>query len=154
MSKISVWTSLGQWSEEIVGLDKVDFIKDAIQHEFSLTFKEWKERYKFYHEDDFSVNDLELNVPLVGLEINTKEVAKGYINDSPTEKEYVNWVHFQQHSNIDLAKARVFKLRLSTMQMMVDEATYLSPVYKELISAAKAPIPVSDGYCLLFKFKE
>ena len=168
MSKISVLTHLGQWSEPIAGLDKIHLLKEAIQCEFDVLYADWKKRegwkdaytdYNDYKElDDEEMckmreNRYEYFMPLCELEINTKEITKRSMNGNPTENPRVDWKYFKTASGIELSKAKLLKMRLETLQKMADKATYLSPIYKELIAAAKVPSPTPVNYCLTLKFE-
>lgn len=168
MSKISVLTPLGQWSEPIVGLDKIHLLKEAIQFEFDILHAEWKERrgckdacidydeVKLLDDEEElrrADNHLELFMPLCELEINTKKITKRSMNNNPTENPRIDWKYFKTTSGVDLSKAKLLKMRLGTLQQMADSATYLAPIYKELIAAAKVPSPTPEYYCLTFKFK-
>lgn len=168
MSKISVLTPLGQWSEPIVGLDKIHLLKEAIQCEFGVLYADWKERegrkdacidydeVKLVDDEELlrkAENHPELFMPLCELEINTKEITKRSMNDNPTENPRVDWKYFKTASGIELSKAKLLKMRLETLQKMADKATYLSPIYKELIAAAEVPSPTPVNYCLTLKFE-
>lgn len=153
MSKIKVLTSSGQWSNEILGLDKVNLMKMAIQQEFTHVYASWKEKYRDYCDEDFSIEDFEYNMPLPELEIDCNVILKQMINDNSTSNGHVNWSYFTEQSGVELQNAKTLKMRLSTLQELADSSTYLSAVYKELIAAADIPEPTS-GHCLTFKFEE
>lgn len=153
MSKIKVLTSSGQWTNEILGLDKVNLMKRAIQQEFSHVYSSWKEKYRDYRDEDFSGEDFEYYMPLPELEIDCKVILKQMMNDNPTSNEHVNWAYFSKYSGIDLQEAKTLRMRLSTLQELADSSTHLSAVYKELIAMAEVSEPTSN-HCLMFKFEE
>lgn len=145
MSKISVLKSNGQWSEPILGLDKVHLMKSAIQHEYTKT-EYWKERaYGDKYADTCILEELE---------IDTMKIYTDFMDEYPViENNIVNWFFFNKNAGVDLSKAKLLKMRLSTLQEIVKYETLLAPIYDALIMAAEIPSPTPDEYCLTFKFE-
>lgn len=146
MSKISVLKSNGQWSEPVYGLDKVHLVKCAIQYEYSKT-NYWYERVCGERYPS--------NIELKELEINTKKITTDFMDECPViENNSVDWFYFKKYSGIDLPKAKLLKMRLSTLEEMRNKAVLLSSMYDKLITSADIPSPTPEEYCLTFKFEE
>lgn len=145
MSKISVLKSNGQWSEPIFGLDKIHLMKSAIQHEYAKT-KYWKERVDGDKYADTCI--------LEELEIDTMKINTDFMDENRViENNIVNWFFFNKNAGVDLSKAKLIKMRLSTLQEIAKHETLLTPIYDALIKAADIPSPTPNEYCLTFKFE-
>ena len=133
MSRIRVWTSEGKWSEEIVGLDKVDFIKTVILRE--------------YCPDD--------NEDYVLLEIDFTSITTGIFDAYSYEHDIDSFLRkFEnelREERMALSEVKTLKVRLSTLKRMTSHP-YLSAAYNAIIAAACVPATVPAGYCLLLKF--
>lgn len=141
MSKISVLKPNGQWSEAIYGLDKICLMKSAIHFEYTATH--------YWYDRVCNIDDYAKDYILCELEIDAQSVSARFMDDYPVEDNRIIWAFFKK----DLAKAKIFKMRLSTLKEMAEYATYLKPVYDVLIELAEIPTPTPEGYCLSFKFE-
>lgn len=142
MSKIKVWTSDGEWSKEVEGLDKMHLMKKTICFG-SRNFR---------------------NYPLEGFEIDAIALCDdlSIYFDENNLKEYIKEVNssisggyfFAKFSKANLKEAKTFKLPLPALRSVEKEDPLCTPLYDELITAAKIPATASKDYCLLFKFEE
>lgn len=129
MSRIKVWTSKGNWSEEISGIDKVGLIKTAIcQGEDYLCGYEGKREPHF--EMDFCV--LEEGVFDVGDSGELLYDFRGYG---------------------DVNKAKSFIMPLAVLRRLASSSSILRGAYEALLSAADVPADAGDDYCLLMEFE-
>lgn len=156
MSKISVLKPNGQWATPICGLDKVHLMKRVVQCELE-NLPLWKN--PGLDEDDpyFEefIRDF-YHTYLPETEINLKSVYRGQLTADPLDKftgKYVNWKFFQEKTKIDISKAKVFKMRLVTLQDIAKHDDLLRPIFDALIKAADIPSPTPTEYCLTFKFE-
>ena len=134
MSKIRVWTPQGDWSEEVIGLDKVNLMKEAISD--------------VYYEN---------------LKYNRGEL-EGYMENIEIDCRDCVWSTYERHSDKTLywydkehriKEAKSFKMPLHTLESMIKKATYLSDVYQKLKDLAEIPAGTAvDNYWLLFKFED
>lgn len=141
MANIRVWTSKGQWSEDVIsGLDKVDLIKAAILHEYN---PEDEDNFEFYE--------------LSGLEIDHLSISSDYFE----AKYYIDDINafckvFESRLKVKTGKGLestvTLKVRLSTIKEMAKHI-YLSAAYNAIIEAACVPSPTPVNYCLLLKFE-
>ena len=149
MSKIKVWTSDGEWSKEVEGLDKMHLMKETIH------------LYASCAEDKYGNP---IPHPLEGFEIDSKEInddfemgTGSFVDPKPGETLEVDsfWIHFRVANGCDiLSKAKTFKLPLPALRSLEKEDPLCAPLYDELITAAKVPTTASKDYCLLFKFED
>ena len=140
MSKISVFTSFGQWSSPICGLDKVHLMWSAIKREYIQT-----DYYKTMG-DEYNP-DYGITCELKNLEIDNQKITTDSIFYNP-EDGSINWI------STSLSRAKSFKMRLCTLQQMAEEDKYASAMYNALIKAAQIPSPAPTNYCLMFKFED
>ena len=134
MSKIRVWTPQGDWSEEVIGLDKVNLMKEAISD-------------VYYENLKYGGSDMD-----------------GYMENFEIDCRGCVWSTYESHSDETLywcdkehriKEAKIFKMPLHTLESMIKKATYLSDVYQKLKNLAKIPAgTVVDNYWLLFKFED
>ena len=130
MSKIRVWTPQGDWSEEVIGLDKVNLMKKAISDAV----------YEYLYEDDSPIESFEIDCRgCVWTTYNLRNDDTLYWDD-------------KEHR---IKEAKSFKMPLHTLESMIKKATYLSDVYQKLKVLAKIPAgTVVDNYWLMFKFED
>lgn len=143
MSRIRVWTSEGKWSEEVVGLDKVNLLKRAFLYAWP-TEDEYNEDGKFLLEN-YSFND---NRPLI-----LEPYDEDFEFDSP-------WRHIKDSADKDgkivrLEDINSFQMPTSVLKHLRDDPKYpyLSGVYNELIEAAKIPSGI-NVLCLRLLFED
>lgn len=138
MADIRVWTSKGQWSEDIIpGLDKIDLIKAAILQEYCPNYDE----------------DYELG----GLEIDHLIITSENFDADDYEKDLnAFWRKFENELKSETGKgldsAVTLKVRLSTLNSMA-LGSHLCAAYNAIIDAACIPAPTPANYCLLLKFE-
>lgn len=148
MSKIKVWTSDGEWSKEVEGLDKIHFMKETI-HLYAPCVDE---------------NDEPVLHPLMGFEIDSKELnddfemqPEKFMDEDTGEMFTVDpfWRRFCVANGGDIvSKAKTFKLPLPALKSMKKHDPLCAALYDELLTAAKVPATASKDYCLLFKFED
>lgn len=149
MSKIKVYTSKGNWSEDVVGLDKVHLIKDAIRT-MCLCY-------------DNRTSEL-INEPLKDFEIDRSELdddfdrnaIEQFLDDNGKIIEVDRfWAHFNDvNQHVKIREAKTFKLPLNTLKSISKDYRYLTSIYDEIISRALVPAPTPKDYCLLLKFED
>ena len=141
MSKIRVWTTDGQWSDEIQGLDKVYLIKKSILLNYA------PEEYW-----DSSGYD----TCLAGFELDGQPLSPDDFNGSHyKEKEWEwFWRTFQGGTRIDFSKVRFFTLPIVVLKSLQKKDTSLSEKYNQIISSAKTPAAIPNGYCLILRFED
>lgn len=126
MSRIRVWTSEGKWSEEVVGLDKINLLKRTFLYAWP-TEDEYDDDGKFLLEN-YSFND---DRSLI-LEPYDEEFALDY-----------PWRHIKglDDKNVRLEDINSFQMPISVLKHLRDDPkySYLHMVYNELIEAAKIP---------------
>ena len=163
MSRINVFTSCGQWSKTICGLDKVHLMRRAIKYEYVKTGY-WEKKTE--RESDLDLSGLPDDYPLEflrddnyilsGLEIDLKTINANFMDGVSglkyRSKDYIDWHLFKEVTKIDLSKVQLFKMRLCTLQQMAEKDILASAMYKALIEAALIPSPTPDNYCLMFCF--
>lgn len=129
MSRIKVWTSKGNWSKEILGIDKVGLIKTAI-FEGQKYLRGYEDNREPHFEMDFRI-----------LEEDVLEVT-----DSG-ELLY----DFRGYG--DVQKAKSFIMPLVVLQKLADSSLILRGAYGALLYAADVPADAGDDYCLLMEFE-
>ena len=145
MSKISVLKSNGKWSNPVYGLDKVHLMKSAIQSEYTKT-DYWCERMCDRVPSTIALNELEIDAEII---------TTRFMDECPViEDSSVRWFYFNRYAGVELRKAKLLKMRLSTLQEIKKFGVLLSPIYDALIKAADIPSPTPHEYCLTFKFEE
>lgn len=138
MSKIKVWTSQGKWSEEIVGLDKVHLMKEAIHLACNC----------------MDENEEPIENPLLDFEIDNIVLDDDFVKDADSSGVFF-WSSFSSaNSQIKLAEAKSMKLPLGILKIISKEVSYLTPVYDEIIRKAILPSPTPKDYCVILKFEE
>jgi len=140
MSRIRVWTSEGKWSEEVVGLDKINLLKRAFLYAWP-TEEEYNENGEFVLEN-YSFND---DRPLI-----LERYDEDFEFDSP-------WRHIKDSDDriVRLEDINSFQMPLSALKHFRDDSgyPYLSAVYNELIEAAMIPSGIKD-FCLRLLFED
>lgn len=133
MSKIRVWTPRGDWSEEVIGLDKVNLMKKAISD-------------VYYENLEHGVS--EFDGDMENFEID----CRGCVwNTYESYSETLCW-NDKEHR---IKEAKSFKMPLHTLESMIKKAAYLSDLYQKLKDLAEIPAgTVVDNYWLLFKFED
>lgn len=132
MSKIRVWTSDGQWSDLISGLDKCYLIKKSIQTAY--------EPGREFEEGD----------SLEGFEIDGRIIHDDFFDDNGFLPE--EWRKLKSEHNIDIAEAKSFIMPLKVLEKMRDKDPTLSAKYDQIISAVGVPETVPAWYCLMMRF--
>lgn len=133
MSKIRVWTSAGEWSEAITGLDKVDLIKAVVLREYCPNY-----------DEEYELPGLEIDGENISSEDFDAEDYEGNINEF--------WRKFEGKRKLHISDVKTITARLSTFREMAAHP-YLSAAYNAIITAACVPTHASAGYCLLLKFE-
>lgn len=129
MSRIKVWTSKGNWSKEIIGLDKVGLIKTAI----------WEgQKYLRGYEDD---REPHFEMDFCVLEENVFEVTER------GELRYDFMIYGDVH------KAKSFIMPLVVLRKLAEEKWIFQDVYKALLDAAEVPADAGNDHCLLMEFE-
>ena len=140
MSKIRVWTSEGEWSEEVVGLDKINLLKRALLYAWP-TEDEYDDDGQFLLEN-YSFND------------NRSLILEPY--DENFELDYP-WRHIKDSNNkiVLLKDIDSFQLPLYVLKQLRDDPkySYLYAVYDSLIKAAKIPSGIKVS-CLRLLFED
>lgn len=135
MSKIRVWTIDGEWSKEFKGLDKIHLMKSAIEDACHICDKHGE-----YLED-----------PLNGFEFNANPIdADRLYDEDDSYRENPVWRRLQPA----LSSVETFKVPLYIIKAFASECNSLTPIYEELIDAAKVPSPAPEDNSLLFKFED
>lgn len=137
MSKIKVWTSDGEWSKEVEGLDKIHLIKRAILI--------GTKRFKKYPFEGYEIDSLEL-YDEIGI-IYSGEDDEDYFKE--VDELIARGIH---RSNFK--EAKTFKLPLDKLLEIKGSDRLCTPLYDELLTAAKVPSTASKDYCLLLKFED
>lgn len=132
MSKIRVWTSDGQWSDLISGLDKCYLIKKSIQTAY--------EPGREFEEGD----------SLEGFEIDGRIIHDEFFDDNGFLPE--EWRKLKSEHNIDIAEAKSFIMPLKVLEKMRDKDPTLSAKYDQIISTVGVPETVPAWYCLMMRF--
>jgi hypothetical protein len=139
MSAIQVRDPKGNWSEEVQGIDKLYFIKQAI-------ITEYRDFYEQTEGDFFE--DASVGVCIDGKDILLSEI---------TEKGKEWAIDFSSVEDI-LTNARFVEVGEGTLHQMAREDECLSAFYKKLIEYANIPpreeIDYFDGYSLMLKFSD
>ena len=144
MSKISVWTSDGYWSDEVRGCDKVHLMKKAIECE-AYKFRDARKKDKDLHDVQecrnkykdgtvgYSVNHWS------GLQIDNKRIDMTWADflDYYNNLDSVKLKKFIHEQN--LLNASFFTMHLSTLQEMAQEETTMTALYERLIELANVP---------------
>ncbi len=155
MSKITVWTSKGRWSEEVNGCDKVHLMKQAIRKE-AKKFNEAPADYK-------ELGDVRR------ASIHYKDGTMGHITDHwsgiQIDNKLVNMsVFFDYYKNLDhdilnkyireqkFSDVCFFTMKLSTLQEMAEEEKTMTKLYERLIKLAEVS---EEGVSrLMFMFED
>lgn len=141
MSKIRVWTSEDEWSEEVVGLDKINLLKRALLYAWP-TEDEYDDDGQFLLEN-YSFND---NRSLI-----LEPYDEDFIYDSP-------WLHIKDAGDnkiVSLGDIDSFQIPLNVLKHLRDDPkySYLYAVYDSLIKAAKIPSGIKVS-CLRLLFED
>ncbi len=143
MSAIQVRDPKGNWSEEVQGIDKLYFIKQAIITEYRNAYAEF--------EGDYS----EAEDAPVGVFIDGKDII---VSDVTDKREGMQWAISFQSIEDFLTNARFVEVGEGTLHQMAREDECLSAFYKKLIEYANIPpseeIDYFDGYSLMLKFSD
>lgn len=129
MSRIKVWTSKGNWSKEIIGLDKVGLINTAI----------WEgQKYLRGYEDD---REPHFEMDFCVLEENVLEV---------TERGELRY-DFMIYGDVN--KAKSFIMPLAVLRRLASSSSILRGAYEALLYVADVPADAGEDYCLLMEFE-
>ena len=143
MSKIRVWTSDGQWSAEIPGLDKVYLIKTAIRRQCDLSS---------YDDAVESLDGFEINhYPVSNFLINEDYY---YYEDGIVDHQKEEWLLASINKELPLSQVEFFIMPLAVLKGMQKGTPSLSAKYDQIISAVKAPVPTPKGYCISLRFED
>lgn len=138
MSKIKVWTSQGKWSEEIVGMDKIHLMKEAILLACNCVDE----------------NEDPIENPLQDFEIDAVVLDDDFANDADSSGVFF-WSSFgSANPKIKLSEVKTIKLPLGILKAISKEMKYLTPIYDEIIRKAILPSPIPIDYCVILKFEE
>lgn len=129
MSRIRVWTSKGNWSKEILGIDKVGLIKTAIW-EGQKYLRGYDDEREPHFEMDFLV-----------LEENDLEVTES------GEFRY----DFRIYGDVN--KAKSFIMPLAVLRRLASSSSILRGAYEALLYVADVPADAGEDYCLLMEFE-
>lgn len=139
MSAIQVRDPKGNWSEEVQGIDKLYFIKQAIITEYRDLYEQM--------EGDFFENTS------VGVRVDGEDILLSEITDK--EREWA--IDFSAVEDI-LTNSKFVEIWESTLHQMAREDECLSAFYKKLIEYANIPpreeIDYFDGYSLMLQFSD
>lgn len=139
MSAIQVRDPKGNWSEEVRGIDKLYFIKQAIITEYRDLYEQM--------EGDFFENTS------VGVRVDGEDIVLSEITDK--EREWA--IDFSAVEDI-LTNSKFVEIWESTLHQMAREDECLSAFYKKLIEYANIPpreeIDYFDGYSLMLQFSD
>jgi len=142
MSKIRVWTSDGRWSDEILGLDKVYLIKEAIRRRlFLINYEDAEEDL-----DGFEINHCPVSDFL-------DEDGDYYNEDDIVRPENKEKFLYSLNKRLPLSQAQSFIMPLDVLKGMRDDHS-LSAKYDQIISLVKVPTPTPKGYCILMQFMD
>ncbi len=140
MSRIRVWTSEGKWSEEVVGLDKINLLKRAFLYAWP-TEDEYDDDGMFLMEN-YSFND------------DRSLILEPYDEDIEFDSP---WRHIKDSDDkiVRLEDINSFQMPLSALKHLRDDSkySYLSAVFNELIDAAKIPSGIKV-VCLRLLFED
>lgn len=141
MSKITVWTSKGRWSEEVNGCDKVHLMKQAIREE-AVKFNEAPADYKklgdviradIRHKDGTMGH---ITDHWSGIQIDNKLVDMSVFfdyNKKNLDHNFLNkYIREQKFSDVCF-----FTMKLSTLQEMAEEEKTMTKLYERLIELAE-----------------
>ena len=148
MSNIKVWTSDGNWSEEVKGCDKVHLMKEAVMFECRLARNEELPDitdYVIEHKDGTKTHGTDHRS---GIQIDDQAISVTTFLD---EKQNINFKYLDKQ---EYPNASFFKMRLSTLKGMAEEDDIMSALYNKLIECAKVPAKAPKSYCLLFMFAD
>lgn len=155
MSKITVWTSKGRWSEEVNGCDKVHLMKQAIRKEakkFSEALADYKElgdviRAAIHHKDGTMGH---ITDHWSGIQIDNKLVNMSNFFDYNKifDHDFFNkYIREQKFSDVCF-----FTMKLSTLQEMAVEEKTMTKLYERLIKLAEVS---EEGVSrLMFMFED
>ena len=126
MSRIRVWTSEGKWSEEVVGLDKINLLKRAFL-------------YAWPPEDEYDDRSL---------------ILEPYDEDIEFDSPWRH-IKDSDDKIVRLEDINSFQMPLSALKHLRDDSkySYLSAVFNELIDAAKIPSGIKV-VCLRLLFED
>lgn len=142
MSKIKVYTSKGNWSEDVVGLDKLHIIKDAIR---SMCICCDDEPLKGFEIDNSELDD----------DFDRNAIEQFLDDDGKIIEIDRFWSRFHgANKHVKIREAKTFKLPLNTLKLISKKYRYLTSIYDEIISLALVPVPTPKDYCLLLKFED
>lgn len=159
MSKITVWTSKGKWSEEVTGCDKIHLMKHAIKKEA----EKFRDAPKSKKGGELEITDVErcllchkdgttayFTKHWSGIQIDNKRIDLSnildYYNNIDNDKlnEYIREQKFS-HANF-------FTIKLSTLKEMAEEEKTMTKLYEQLIKLAE--VPEKGVERLMFMFEE
>jgi hypothetical protein len=140
MSTIYVWTSEGDWSWPLFGVDKVHFMEQAILDECKEIYSAFDGKWK-----DF---DKSYCFWLEGFRVDEKTIYT---------KEFIELIDNQWEFKVSklneiFSNAKVFEMPLYTLRNMAADDDHLSAAYNFLIEEAAIPSDAPDSYRLLLMF--
>lgn len=149
MSIIKVYTSNGNWSEAVVGLDKSRLIKDAIRSMCLCYDSRTKELI------DEPLKDFEIDGLGLSDDFDRNAIERFVDDDGKIIDIDCFWRRFNSaNKHVNVRDAKTFKLPLDTLKFISNKHRYLTPIYDEIISLALVPAPAPKDYCLLLKFED
>ena len=157
MSKITVWTSKGRWSEEVNGCDKVHLMKQAIKKE-AEKFRDARKSKKGGELTDVREGSIHHNDDTwgyitkhwSGIQIYNKRIDLSNVLDYYNNLDYDSLnecIREQKFSD-----AHFFTMKLSTLKEMAEEEKTMTELYERLIKLAE--VPEEGVYRLMFMFEE
>lgn len=142
MSKIRVWTTDGQWSDEIKGLDKVYLIKKSILSQYAP-----EESWEYSSDYDICLSGFELD----GHSLSPDDFDGSHYKEK--EWEWF-WGAFQGRTSIQFSQVRFFTLPIVALKSLQKKDTSLSDKYNQIISSAKIPSATPRGFCIFLRFED
>ena len=137
MSKISVWSSEGKWSEDVIGLDKVHLMRRAILIAWGL--KEEDE------ESDLNGYEIDHHFVFVPSFYDDEE----HYRPDPDE-ESIRWRRFAgSNPHLKFSAVRFFTMPLIDLDRLMKNDPVYAPIYSKIKDAAKIPSSLKVNSILL-----